>query len=98
LKERGHTSIETLTREDLSSYIEYKQDRGMKPKTVSTRLRHLYAFLRFFEDREVVHPDLLKRKLRVKVPERLPRAMDPEDVRRLLKVIDKTRDRAIVLL
>ena len=70
----------------------------MKPATVSTRLRHLYAFLRFLEDREVVHPDLLKRKLRVKVPEGLPRAMDPEDVRRLLAVIDKPRDRAMVLV
>jgi integrase/recombinase XerD len=98
LKERGHAGIETITREDLSSYIEYEQDRGMKPATVSTRLRHLYAFLRYLADREVVHPDLLKRKLRVKVPEGLPRAMDPEDVRRLLAVIDKPRDRAMVLV
>ena len=98
LKERGHTGIETITREDLSSYIEYEQDRGMKPKTVSTRLRHLYAFLRYLEDRGIVHPDLMKRKLRVKVPEGLPRAMDPEDVRRLLSVIDKPRDRAMVLV
>jgi len=98
LKERGHTGIETVTREDLSSYIEYEQDRGMKPKTVSTRLRHLYAFLRYLEDRGIVHPDIMKRKLRVKVPEGLPRAMDPEDVRRLLRVIDKPRDRAMVLV
>ena len=98
LKERGHTGIETITREDLSSYIEAEQDRGMKPRTVSTRMRHLYAFLRYLEDRGVVHPDLLKRKLRIKVPEGLPRAMDPEDVRRLLSVIDKPRDRAMVLV
>ena len=98
LKERGHAGIETMTREDLSSYIEHEQDRGMKPATVSTRLRHLYAFLRFLEDREVVHPDLLKRKLRVKVPEGLPRAMAPEDVRRLLAAIDKPRDHAMVLV
>jgi integrase/recombinase XerD len=98
LKERGHSGIETLTREDLSSYIEAEQDRGMKPRTVSTRMRHLYAFLRYLEDRGVVHPDLLKRKLRIKVPEGLPRAMDPEDVRRLLAVIDKPRDRAMILI
>ncbi len=98
LKGRGHTGIETITREDLSSYIEYEQDRGMKPRTVSTRLRHLYAFLRFLEDREVVHPDLLKKKLRVKVPEGLPRAMDPEDVRHLLSLIGKPRDRAMILV
>ena len=47
---------------------------------MSIRLRLVYAFLRYLVDREVVHPDLLKRKLRVKVPGALPRAMDPEDV------------------
>ena len=39
-QERGRTFLEAITREDLSSYIEHEQDRGMKPKTVSTRLRH----------------------------------------------------------
>ena len=80
LKKRDRISLETTTREDLSSFIEYEQDRGMQPTTVSTRLRLLYAFLRYLVDREVAHPDLLKRKLRVKVPEALPRAMDSEDV------------------
>jgi integrase/recombinase XerD len=98
LKEKGRTSLETITREDVSSFIEYEQDRGMQPNTVSTRLRLIYAFLRYLVDREVVHPDLLKRKLRVKVPEALPRAMDPEDVQQLLAVIEKVRDRALILV
>ena len=98
LKERGRTSLETLTRDDLSSFIEDEQDRGMQPNTVSTRLRHLYAFLRYLVDREVAHPDLLKRKLRVKVPEALPRALDPEDVHELLAVISQSRDRALILV
>ena len=45
-----------------------------------------------------MHPDLLKRKLRVKVPEALPRAMDQEDVQKLLAAIEKPRDRAMILL
>jgi integrase/recombinase XerD len=98
LKERGRTSLDTITREDLSSFIEHQQDRGRQPNTVSTRLRLVYAFLRYLVDREVVHPDLLKRKLRVKVPEALPRAMDPEDVRELLAVITRCRDRALILV
>jgi integrase len=49
-------------------------------------------------DREVLSPDLLKRKLRVKVPDSLPRAIDPQDVRRLLAVIQRPRDRAMVLI
>ncbi len=83
-QERGRTSLETITRDDVSSFIEHEQDRGMQPNTVSTRLRLVYAFLRYLVDREVAHPDLLKRKLRVKVPEALPRAIDPEDVQRFL--------------
>ncbi len=98
LKERDRTSLEAITREDLSSFIEHEQDRGMQPNTVSTRLRLVYAFVRYLVDREVVHPDLLKRKLRVKVPEALPRALDPEDVRDLLAVIKQPRDRAMILV
>jgi integrase/recombinase XerD len=98
LKERGRTSLDTITREDLSSFIEYEQDRGRQPNTVSTRLRLLYAFVSYLVDREVVHPDVLKRKLRVKVPEALPRALSPEDVQELLAVIKKCRDRALILV
>jgi site-specific recombinase XerD len=58
LKGRGRTSLETITRADLSSFIGYEQDRGMQPNTVSTRVRLLYALLKFLVDREVVHPDL----------------------------------------
>src|SRR4030043_317966 len=98
LKERGRTSLETITREDLICFIEHEQDRGMQPNTVSTRLRLLYAFLRYLVDREVAHPDLLKRKLRVKVPEALPRAIAPEEVQQFLAVIEKPRDRAMILV
>ena len=98
LKERGRTSLDTITRDDLSSFVEHEQDRGIQPNTVSTRLRLIYAFMRYLADREVAHPDLLKRKLRVKVPEALPRAMAPEDVQQLLAVIEKPRDRALILV
>jgi len=98
LKERGRTSLETITREDLSSFIEYEQDRGMQPNTVYSRLRWIYAFVSYLVDREVAHPNLLKRKLRVKVPEALPRAMDPEDVQQLLAVLEKPRDQAMILV
>jgi integrase/recombinase XerD len=98
LKEQGRTYLETITREDLSGFIEHEQDRGMQPKTVSTRLRLLYAFVSYLVDREVVHPDILKRKMRVKVPDGLPRALDPEEIQKLLAVIGKVRDWAMILV
>ena len=98
LKERNRTSLETITRDDVSSFIEHEQDRSMRPNTVSTMLRLVYALLRYLVDREVVHPDLLKRELRVKVPEALPRAIDQEDIQQLLAVMEKPRDRAMIII
>jgi integrase len=37
-------------------------------------------------------------RLKIKLPDTLPRAMDPEDVNRLIRVIDHVRDRAMVLV
>ena len=56
------------------------------------------AWVRFLIDREVVRPEVLSRSITLKMPELLPRAMDPEDVKQLLAVITKVRDRAMVLL
>ena len=56
------------------------------------------AWVRFLIDREVVRPEVLARSITLKLPELLPRAMDPEDVKQLLAVMAKVRDRALVLL
>jgi integrase/recombinase XerD len=98
LKAIGTSQLETVTREALSAFIEHEQDRGMKPNTVNTRLRTVSAFFRFLIDRDVIHPDVLKHRMRIKVPDSLPRAIDPEDVKRLLSVIEKVRDRAMILV
>ncbi len=98
LKAKARNLLELLCREDLCDFIEQEQDRGLKPASISCRIDALYAFIRFLVDREVLSPDLLKRKLRVKVPASLPRAIDPQDVRRLLAVAERPRDRAMVLI
>jgi integrase/recombinase XerD len=82
----------------LASFIEHEQDRGLKPNTVSMRLRWLYAFLGYLAEREVVHPDLLKKKMRIKVPDTLPRAIDPQDMGKLLTVINHVRNKAMILV
>ena len=94
----GKTGVEEITREDIFKLIENEQDRGSKPQTVLTRLRSVKAFLRFLIDQELVDPRLFSRKITVKVPEVLPRAIDPEDVKRLLKVITRVRDQAMILV
>jgi len=97
LKAKARNLLELVCREDVCAFIEQEQDRGLKPASISCRIDALYAFIRFLVDREVLSPDLLKRKLRVKVSDSLPRAIDPQDVRQLLAVIERPRDRAMVL-
>ena len=41
---------------------------------------------------------LLKKTIKLKLPETLPKAINPKDVKKLISVIDKIRDRALILL
>ena len=98
LKGEGHSCLRTITRNDMSGFVEHGQDRGLKPKTICTQLITLYAFLGYLAEKNIVSSDLLKKKLRIKIPEPLPRAIEPEDIRTFLSVIEKTRDRAMFLV
>jgi integrase/recombinase XerD len=98
IQEGGKSRLEGITRQDIEGWIEHEEDRGMKSSTVSMRLAMLKAFLRFLIERGVLPTDLLGRKMSIKVPDALPRAMDPDDVKRLITVLEGVRDRAIILV
>ena len=98
LKDKRETCLERVTRDDFGAFIENEQDRGLKPSSVNTRMRALSAFFSFLIEREIVQADVLKKRMTIKVPESLPRAIDPDDVKQLLKVIKKPRDRALILV
>lgn len=94
----GKTHIEEIIRQDLEAFVEHEQDRGLTMVSVKTRLSAVYAFLRFWHDKGVVSPELLVRKIRLRLPEPLPRAIDPDDVKKLLAVLGQVRDRAMILV
>jgi site-specific recombinase XerD len=98
LQRIGKEHLEALSREDLEAFLEYEQDRGLKPSTVKSRLSLVKAFVRFLVRREVVSAEVLERNIRIKVPELLPRAMEADDVKQLLAVVSKVRDRAMILV
>jgi site-specific recombinase XerD len=74
-KHLGKIQLETISREDISAFVEHEQDRGLAPTSVHSRLRTVYAFLNFLTQRDVLHPDLLKRKLRIKLSVQHPRLL-----------------------
>lgn len=97
LKDSGIDQLQDINREHIAEFVECEQDRGLSPNTISTQLRSVYAFMNFLIAHDVLHPELLKRKLRIKVPDALPRAIDLEHIKQLLAAIRKPRDCAMVL-
>jgi integrase/recombinase XerD len=94
----GKREIGEMERADLEAFIEQEQDRGLRISTVRTRLACIIAFLHFLMEQDIVPGSLLKRGIKLKLPDVLPRAMNPSDVRKLLCVIENIRDRALFLL
>ena len=94
----GKRELGEMERADLEAFIEQEQDRGMHISTVRTRLACIIAFLHFLMEQDIVPGSVLKRGIKLKLPEVLPRAVNPADVRKLLSVIDDIRDRALFLL
>jgi len=98
LKNYGKSQLHQIGRQDLEAFVEHEQDRGLKIVSVSNRLGSLYAFLRYLIEHDLADAQLLTRKIKLKVPDALPRAMDPDDVKCLLAVLDDVRNRALILL
>jgi len=98
IKETGKGRIEEIEGGDLEAFVEHEQDRGMKLSTVRLRLATLKAFLRFMVEKGDLSEGVFPWKLSIKMPEALPRAMNPDDVDKLLAVKGRVRDRAMVLL
>ncbi|MDP8218715.1 MAG: tyrosine-type recombinase/integrase [Candidatus Theseobacter exili] len=98
LQQEGKTSFSDLTHRDVEAYIEALQNRGLKIATVRLRLITLNAFFRFLIDEHIMDEQVLEKKIRLKLPDILPRAIESDSLNSLMSVITKTRDRAMILL
>jgi len=96
VRDSEKTSLEEITKNDIEAFIEHEQDRGLMLSTVRTRLHCVNAFLGYAIDAGIVNAAVLARRISLKKPETLPRAMDPDDVKQLLSVVEKPRDRAMI--
>jgi site-specific recombinase XerD len=98
VRDSGKTRLEEITKNDIETFIEHEQDRGLMLSTVRTRLHCVNAFLGYAIDAGVVSTAVLARRIRLRKPETLPRAMDPDDEKQLISVIDNPRDRAMIMV
>ena len=94
----GKTCLKEITKRDIEAFIEHEQDRHLMLSTVRTKLHCVNAFLGYAIDTGAVGAEVLARRIRLKKPETLPRAMDPDDVRQFISGIDNPRDRAMILV
>ena len=94
----GKIRLEEITKSDIEAFIEHEQDRQLKLSTVRTKLHCVNAFLGYGLDAGIINSSVLARRIRLKKPEALPRAMDPDDAKQLLAVIDDPRDRALIFV
>lgn len=94
----GKSRLEEIVREDLEGFVEHEQDRGTRITSTRTRLGHVFGFLRFLVEENCLCERILIWKIKLRLPDFLPRAINPDDVRQLLSVIKKPRDRALILV
>ncbi len=73
--ERQGSSLLTLTRRNISAFVEYEQDRGLKVVSIISHLRVIYAFVAYLVRQEVIAPEIMKPKVRMQEPDALPKAI-----------------------
>ena len=94
----GKSRLQEIDSGDVEAFVEHLQDQGLKVTTVRTRLNHLWAFLRFLVEQDIIDGRILRRKIKLRVPEFLPRAIAPGDVIKFLGIIKDIRARALILV
>jgi site-specific recombinase XerD len=91
--------IEVVDRPKMTEYIEHLLGKRLKPKTINCHIaciRAFYEYLHQEEDIEVLNP--VKKGITLRMPKPLPKHLNDDEVMALLDVINKPRDRAIIMV
>lgn len=94
----GRNHIEQISRKDIAQYIDREQERGLKVNSVRQHLHTVYGFVNYLVRSDILPTDILLKKIRLRLPEILPKAIPAEDIDKILQAVTRTRDRALILL
>ncbi|MEJ2031537.1 MAG: tyrosine-type recombinase/integrase [Deltaproteobacteria bacterium] len=70
----------------------------MKITTIRTKVERIYAFFQFLSVNGILQSEILVKKIKLSLPDALPRAIHPDDIKKLISAIDDIRDRALILM
>jgi site-specific recombinase XerD len=95
----GDRSPAEVTIQDIDNFVIQQVSRGMKPSTVNRRLAAIVSLYNFLldEDQSLICPVLPHRHF-LREPQRLPRPVPVDDLRKFFAVIHHHRDRAMFVL
>lgn len=88
-----------VTFRDIDHFVGVQSEKGFKPSTINRRLASVIALYGFLsvEDPQLVCPVIFRRH-HLREPQRLPRPVQEEDLKRFFAAIEDRRDRAMFLL
>jgi len=95
----GDCPLGSLTFRDIDHFIAQQSEQGFQPATINRRLAAIISLYNFLvaEDESLVCPVLQKRH-HLRGPQRLPRPVQEEELKRFFAVIEDNRDRAMFIL
>lgn len=95
----GNRTIEEIRPRDVDNFVSFQASKGYKPSTVNRRLAAVTSFFTFLHraGRQVTCPVLPKRHY-LQEPQRLPRPVNEQELRRFFGAVNDLRDRAMFTL
>lgn len=91
--------IESVSRADVGTYIDYLMDKALKPETINAHLNRIRQFYRYLIEQEqldIINP--VQGVPKVRVPKPLPKHLQDRQAQDFLEVPKRPRDQAMFLL
>ena len=95
----GDRSVGEIHPRDIDDFVNDQAQKGYKPSTINRRLAALVSFYRFLiAGGRPIHCPVLPKRHYLREPQRLPRPVSEQDLRKYFGAIRDVRDRAIFML